>query len=141
MPQLPVEQLPTPRSLTRSMAMELLSADIAVEVETTVGYSSRDPFALSILFHLPGDAPVLWRIDREMLLAGVFGATGDGEVRVTPAPGGMLHLRLGVAGHCALVRCGQEQLARLVRDTFRLVPQGTEERHIDWQPLLDSLSH
>ncbi|MEU2245100.1 hypothetical protein ABZ572_37595 [Streptomyces sp. NPDC018338] len=48
-------------------------------------------------------------------------------------------LRLGSAGQCAVVRCEQETLGRFVRDTFVLVPQGTEERHIDWGPLLASL--
>ncbi|MFE7515998.1 SsgA family sporulation/cell division regulator [Streptomyces sp. NPDC057540] len=141
MPKLPAVQLPSPRVLSRSIAVELLTEDVTVGVETTVSYTSRDPYALSILFHLPGDVPVLWRIDREMVLAGSLAPTGEGEVRVLPAPEGKVFLRLGPAGHCAMVRCVREELARLVHDTLALVPQGTEERHIDWQPLLDFLRH
>ncbi|MFH9725499.1 SsgA family sporulation/cell division regulator [Streptomyces sp. NPDC017254] len=139
MPQPPVAPLPSPRVLTQPMAMELLTPDAVVPIETTVSYTSRDPHALSIVFHLPGDAPVLWRVDREMVLTGSPTASGAGEVRIRPAPDGTLHLRLGPAGHSATVRCDQDRLARLVRDTFALVPQGTEERHIDWQPLLAAL--
>ncbi|MDX2561956.1 SsgA family sporulation/cell division regulator [Streptomyces sp. TX20-6-3] len=139
MPQPPVAPLPSPRVLTRPMAMELLTPDAAVPIDTTVGYTSRDPHALSIVFHLLGDEPVVWRVDREMVLAGSLTAVGAGEVHLRPAPDGRLLLRLGPAGHCAMVRCDQEGLARLVRDTFALVPQGTEENHIDWQPLLASL--
>ncbi len=139
MPKPPVAPLPPPRVLTQPMAMELLTPDAVVPIETTVTYTSRDPHALSIVFHLLDDAPVVWRVDREMVLTGSLTATGAGEVHLRPAPDGRLLLRLGPAGHCAEVRCDQDGLARLVRDTFVLVPQGTEESHIDWQPLLAAL--
>ncbi|MFD5770290.1 SsgA family sporulation/cell division regulator [Streptomyces sp. NPDC127049] len=137
--QHPVAPLPAPRVLTQPMAMELLTADMALRIDTTVCYDSRDPHALSIAFHLLGEEPVVWRVDREMVLAGSLRPTGDGEVRVHPGPDGTLLLRLGPAGTRAVVRCEQEALARVVRETFVLVPQGTEERHIDWGPLLASL--
>lgn len=139
MPQHPVAPLPAPRVLTQPMAMELLTPDVAVPIDTTVGYDSRDPHALSIAFHLPGEDPVVWCVDREMVLTGSLRPTGDGEVRLGPAPDGGLLLRLGPAGQRAVVRCEQEALGRFVRDTLALVPQGTEERHIDWGPLLASL--
>ncbi|MFE5913996.1 SsgA family sporulation/cell division regulator [Streptomyces wedmorensis] len=139
MPQHPVAPLPAPRVLTRPMAMELLTPDAAVRIDTTVGYDSRDPHALSIAFHLLGEVPVVWRVDREMILTGSLRPAGDGEVRLRPAPDGGLLLRLGRAGRRAVVRCEQEALGRFVRDTFVLVPQGTEERHLDWGPLLASL--
>ncbi|MFB7590209.1 SsgA family sporulation/cell division regulator [Streptomyces sp. NPDC056169] len=139
MPQHPVAPLPSPRVLTQPMAMELLTPDAVVPIATTVSYTSRDPHALSIVFHLLEDDPVLWRVDREMVLSGSLTPTGAGEVHLWPVPDGRLLLRLGPAGHCATVRCDQDGLARLVRDTFTLVPQGTEESHIDWQPLLACL--
>ncbi|MEX0172791.1 SsgA family sporulation/cell division regulator [Streptomyces sp. LMG1-1-1.1] len=139
MPQHPVAPLPAPRVLTQPMAMELLTSDAAVRIDTTVGYDSRDPHALSIAFHLLGEDPVVWRVDREMILAGSLQPTGEGEVRLRPAPDGGLLLRLGPVGQRAVVRCEQEALGRFVRDTFVLVPLGTEERHHDWGPLLASL--
>ncbi|MFE7551031.1 SsgA family sporulation/cell division regulator [Streptomyces gardneri] len=139
MPQHPVAPLPAPRVLTRPMAMELLTPDMTVRIDTTVGYDSRAPHALSIAFHLLGADPVVWRVDREMILTGSLRPTGDGEFRLRPGPDGGLLLRLGPTGRRAVVRCEQEALGRFVRDTFVLVPQGTEERHIDWGPLLASL--
>ncbi|MEV5974735.1 SsgA family sporulation/cell division regulator [Streptomyces sp. NPDC051921] len=141
MPQPPVAPLPAPRVLTQPLPMELLTpdADAPVRIETTVSYTSRDPHALSIVFHLLGEAPVVWRLDRQMVLTGSRTATGEGEVRLRPAPDGTLLLLLGPAGHCATVRCDPDRLVRLVRDTLVLVPQGTEESHIDWRPLLSSL--
>ncbi|MFK3733780.1 SsgA family sporulation/cell division regulator [Streptomyces sp. NPDC088090] len=131
--------LPSPRVLTQPMAMDLLGPDTAVRIDTSAGYHSRDPHALSIAFHLLGEESVVWRLDREMVLAGSLRPTGEGEVHLAPAPDGKLLLRLGAVGHRATIRCDREELARFVRDTFVLVPQGTEERHIDWRPLLDSL--
>ncbi|MFC8511197.1 SsgA family sporulation/cell division regulator [Streptomyces sp. NPDC057411] len=141
MPQPPVAPLPAPRALVQPMAMDLFTSDVAIRIDTTVGYESRDPYALSIAFHLLGEEPVVWRVDRGMILAGALGPTGDGEVRIRPTPDGGLLLQLGPVGQCAVVRCEQEALGRFVRDTFVLVPQGTEERHIDWAPLLASLGH
>ncbi|GHJ93488.1 MULTISPECIES: SsgA family sporulation/cell division regulator [Streptomyces] len=131
--------LPSPHVLTQPMVMELVGPDAVVRIDTSVGYHSRDPHALTIAFHLLGEESVVWRLDREMVLAGALGPTGEGEVHLRPAPDGALLLLLGGAGHRATVRCDQEELARFVRGTFVLVPQGTEERHIDWRPLLASL--
>ncbi|MEU7072682.1 SsgA family sporulation/cell division regulator [Streptomyces narbonensis] len=139
MPQHPVAPLPAPRVLTRPIAMELLTADTAVRIDATVGYDSRDPHALSIAFHLLGEDPVVWRVDRQMILTGSLQPIGDGDVRIRPASDGGLLLRLGPTGQHAAVRCEQEAIGRFVRDTFALVPQGTEERHLDWGPLLASL--
>ncbi|MFF8835099.1 SsgA family sporulation/cell division regulator [Streptomyces sp. NPDC015130] len=139
MPQHPVAPLPAPRVLTRPMAMELLTPDESLRIDTTVGYDSRDPHALTIAFHLLGENAVVWRVDREMVLTGSLRPIGDGEIRLRPGPGGGLLLRLGPADRRADVSCDREELARFVRETFVLVPQGTEERHIDWGPLLASL--
>ncbi|MEV0451858.1 SsgA family sporulation/cell division regulator [Streptomyces sp. NPDC050600] len=139
MPQHPVTPLPSPRTLKRPMPMELLTPDAAIPVDTTVGYASRDPHALSIAFHLPGASPLVWWLDREMVLTGSHTPTGGGEVHLRSTPGGDFLIRLGNPGDCATVRCDQDALTRFVHETFALVPRGTEEHHIDWQPLLASL--
>ncbi|MFD5327295.1 SsgA family sporulation/cell division regulator [Streptomyces sp. NPDC127092] len=139
MPQHPDAPLPAPRVLTRPMAMALLAPDTTIRIDAVVGYDSRDPHALTIAFHLLGEDPVVWRVDREMILTGSLRPTGDGDIRLRPDPDGGLLLRLGPTGQRAVVRCEQEALGRFVRDTFVLVPQGTEEHHIDWEPLLASL--
>ncbi|MFC9731922.1 SsgA family sporulation/cell division regulator [Streptomyces roseolus] len=139
MPQHPAAPLPAPRSFTQPMAMELLTSDAAVPIDTTVGYDSRTPHALTITFHLLGEEPVVWCFDREMILTGSLRPTGDGEIRLRPDTDGGLLLLLGPSGQRAVVKCDQEALCRFVRETFVLVPQGTEDRHLDWGPLLASL--
>ncbi|MFI1712507.1 SsgA family sporulation/cell division regulator [Streptomyces sp. NPDC053513] len=133
------QSLPAVKTLTRSMPMELLTPDTTVRIDTTLGYTSRNPHALSITFHLLEPDPVVWHLDREMVAIGSLAPTGDGEVHLRPAADGMLLIRLGPAGHRAQVLVDAERLTAVVRETFALVPQGTEERHIDWRPLLASL--
>jgi len=133
--------LPAPRKLTWDLTVELLTADTRVEVPTTVSYTSRDPYALSLAFHLMEPRPVVWRLDRETVLTGSHTPAGSGDVRVEPAEDGKVLLRLGPAGHCASVLCDRDRLTGLVHDSYVLVPPGTEERHIDWRPLLACLGH
>ncbi|GGU81231.1 hypothetical protein GCM10010275_15110 [Streptomyces litmocidini] len=135
------QSLPAVKTLTRSMPMELLTSDTEVRVDTTLHYTSRNPHALSITFHLLDPDPVVWHLDREMVVIGSLSPTGDGEVHLRPADEGRLLIRLGPPGHRAHVLVEADRLAAVVRETFALVPQGTEERHIDWRPLLASLGH
>ncbi|WP_051845180.1 SsgA family sporulation/cell division regulator [Streptomyces globisporus] len=133
------QSLPAVKTLTRSMPMELLTPDTTVRIDTTLGYTSRNPHALSITFHLLDPDPVVWHLDREMVVIGSLAPTGDGEVHLRPAADGTLLLRLGPAGHRAEVLVDANGLTAVVRETFALVPQGTEEHHIDWRPLLAAL--
>ncbi|MGW1014470.1 SsgA family sporulation/cell division regulator [Streptomyces termitum] len=134
-----MSQLPAPRTLTRHLPMELLAPDAAVPIDTTVDYTSRDPHALSVAFHLGDGDPVVWRLDREMVLAGACAPTGLGDVHVLPVDGGRVLLRLGPVGLHAAVLCASDPLTDLAHETYALVPRGEEERHIDWRPLLAAL--
>jgi hypothetical protein len=71
----------------RLMMLLLVSADLAVEVEVTLGYNPADPYAVRITFELPGDPPVEWVLARELLLDGISCRSGEGDVLVEPVPG------------------------------------------------------
>ncbi|MFF9851414.1 SsgA family sporulation/cell division regulator [Streptomyces litmocidini] len=133
------QSLPAVQTLTRSMPMDLLTPDTTVRIDTTLQYTSRNPHALSITFHLLDPDPIVWHLDREMVVIGSLAPTGDGEVHLRPADDGRLLIRLGPPGQRAHVLVEADRLTAVVRETFALVPQGTEERHIDWRPLLASL--
>ncbi|MEU2117389.1 SsgA family sporulation/cell division regulator [Streptomyces sp. NPDC016459] len=122
------------------MTMELLTADRPVEIEATLTYTSRAPHTMCLALHLLEAEPVIWHLDREMVLAGSYAPVGVGELHLWPAVGDGLLIRLGSPGQCATLRGDRDQLAAFVRRTFLVVPPGTEARHIDWQPLFDTLS-
>ncbi|MGW7587708.1 SsgA family sporulation/cell division regulator [Streptomyces rubiginosohelvolus] len=67
-----------------------------------LGYERRDPFAVELAFYGPAGAVARWRFSRELLLSGMDGSAGEGEVRIWPSEessaGRALFLRLGPAG-------------------------------------------
>ncbi|RDG37111.1 SsgA family sporulation/cell division regulator [Streptomyces corynorhini] len=82
----------------------------------------RDPFAVEIAFHGPGGSLPRWRFSRDLLLAGLHGGVGEGEVMIWPpeetSAGRALLLRLGPRDRHALFRgtaLHHEPLARAHR--------------------------
>ena len=47
-------------------------------------YTSADPAAAAIRFGNPNDNPVEWMFARDLLRAGLYAPTGQGDVHITP---------------------------------------------------------
>src|SRR6478609_6242631 len=62
----------------------LVSEELAFRIPVELRYETEDPYAVRMTFHLPGDAPVTWAFGRDLLLDGIIGPTGDGDVRIEP---------------------------------------------------------
>ncbi len=54
-------------------------------LEATFGYTPSDPYAVTLTFHVPGEA-VVWTFSRELLMLGLDEPAGDGDVHVWPRP-------------------------------------------------------
>ncbi|WP_394432420.1 SsgA family sporulation/cell division regulator [Streptomyces sp. SGAir0957] len=124
----------------------LVSEELSFRIPVELRYESADPYAVRLTFHLPGDAPVTWAFGRELLVDGVNGATGDGDVRIMPvenAGGGAdelpvdVHIRLQVGGDHALFRAGVAPLVAFLDRTDKLVPLGQEQALADYEAELD----
>ncbi|WP_353943601.1 SsgA family sporulation/cell division regulator [Streptomyces sp. HUAS MG91] len=125
----------------------LVSEELAFRIPVELRYESTDPYAVRLTFHLPGDAPVTWAFGRELLVDGVNGATGDGDVRVSPvepAGGGVttelpgeVHIRLQVGSDQALFRAGVAPIIAFLDRTDKLVPLGHEQALADFEADLD----
>ncbi|MFZ3569344.1 SsgA family sporulation/cell division regulator [Streptomyces sp. BH097] len=124
----------------------LVSEELSFRIPVELRYESTDPYAVRLTFHLPGDAPVTWAFGRELLVDGVNGATGEGDVQVTPvervggAVGempGEVHIRLQVGADQALFRAGVAPLVAFLDRTDKLVPLGQEESGADFESDLD----
>ncbi|MGY0492919.1 SsgA family sporulation/cell division regulator [Streptomyces sp. WG-D5] len=125
----------------------LVSEELSFRIPVELKYESTDPYAVRLTFHLPGDAPVTWAFGRELLVDGVNGASGDGDVRVEPveraggAVGelpGEVHIRLQVGADQALFRAGVAPLIAFLDRTDKLVPLGQEEALADFESDLDA---
>lgn len=124
----------------------LVSEELSFRIPVELKYEATDPYAVRLTFHLPGDAPVTWAFGRELLVDGVNGATGDGDVRVSPVEregGGVgelpgeVHIRLQVGSDQALFRAGVAPVIAFLDRTDKLVPLGQEQALADFEADLD----
>ncbi|MFG2718701.1 SsgA family sporulation/cell division regulator [Streptomyces sp. NPDC048416] len=107
----------------------LVSEELSFRIPVELAYEATDPYAVRMTFHLPGDAPVTWAFGRELLLDGINGPTGDGDVRIEPSDPDELsdvHIRLQVGADQALFRAGAAPLVAFLDRTDKLVPLGQE---------------
>ncbi len=118
----------------------LVSEELAFRIPVELGYEARDPYAVRLTFHLPGDAPVTWAFGRELLLDGINKACGDGDVHIAPTHPEELsdvHIRLQVGCDRALFRASAAPLVAFLDRTDRLVPLGRERDLGDFEENLD----
>ncbi|MFI6470509.1 MULTISPECIES: SsgA family sporulation/cell division regulator [unclassified Streptomyces] len=107
----------------------LVSEELSFRIPVELTYEATDPYAVRMTFHLPGDAPVTWAFGRELLLDGINGPAGDGDVRVEPSEPEELsdvHIRLRVGDDRAVFRAGAAPLVAFLDRTDKLVPLGQE---------------
>ncbi|MEV6584103.1 SsgA family sporulation/cell division regulator [Streptomyces sp. NPDC051582] len=111
-------------------------------IPVTFLYRRADPLCVQAIFHGPGGDDVVWRLGRDLLIAGTRALTGSGDVAVWPAsaatPNSLVWLRLGPEDGRALLSVDRAHLSAWLMSTCLLVPPGTEEEHLDWA-LMDQL--
>ncbi|MFF3288571.1 SsgA family sporulation/cell division regulator [Streptomyces sp. NPDC003023] len=107
----------------------LVSEELSFRIPVELGYETGDPYAVRMTFHLPGDAPVTWAFGRELLLDGINGPSGEGDVHIAPiGPESLsdVSIRLRVGGDSALFRVGAPPLVAFLDRTDKLLPMGQE---------------
>jgi hypothetical protein len=108
-----------------------------VQLPARWAYDPADPYAvrLSVRCGCGGHDCTIWRdwlLARDLLAAGLFAATGDGDVRVEPWPGdGLLVTLDSPSGHAVLL-LDARHAERALCGSYELVPDGSEDRHLDW---------
>jgi hypothetical protein len=118
----------------------LVSEELSFRIPVELGYETRDPYAVRMTFHLPGDAPVTWTFGRELLLDGINGPSGDGDVHIAPVGARTLSdvsIRLRVGRDSALFRAGAAPLVAFLDRTDKLLPMGQELTQGDFEVNLE----
>ncbi|MER5766988.1 SsgA family sporulation/cell division regulator [Streptomyces sp. NPDC001985] len=118
----------------------LVSEELAFRVPVELRYEAEDPYAVRMTFHLPGDAPVTWAFGRDLLLGGLLGPSGEGDVHIAPTgPDGQsdIGIRLQVCGDRALFLVSVAPMVAFLDRTDRLVPLGQERSYGDFEGDLD----
>ncbi|AZM54292.1 SsgA family sporulation/cell division regulator [Streptomyces sp. WAC 01529] len=118
----------------------LVSEELSFRIPVELRYETEDPYAVRLTFHLPGDTLVTWTFGRELLMDGVGGPCGVGDVRIEPTDPDLLDealIRLQVGEDQALFRVGIPPLLAFLDRTDKLVPLGQERTLADFDAHLD----
>ncbi|MFD7439851.1 SsgA family sporulation/cell division regulator [Streptomyces sp. NPDC059909] len=119
----------------------LVSEELSFRIPVELRYETEDPYAVRMTFHLPGDAPVTWAFGRELLIDGINGPSGDGDVHIAPtAPEGLsdVSIRLQVGSDRAMFRVSASPLVAFLDRTDKLVPLGQERTLGDFEDHLEA---
>ncbi|MEU6231710.1 SsgA family sporulation/cell division regulator [Kitasatospora sp. NPDC047058] len=106
----------------------VVSHELSFRIVAGLGYDPADPYAVRFTFHLPGDEPVTWVFARELLLDGLSGPSGEGDVHIHPVGGDLAEVGIVLhsPGGDALLRASAAPLVAFLARTARLVPMGQE---------------
>jgi hypothetical protein len=121
--------------VSRLVTLELIDTDgVATPLETELGYDPRDPYAVTATFNtLTGQ--VRWTFGRDLLIAGLYEPTGDGDVHVWPClddqARAVVAIELCSPDGEALVQARNIDITAFVGDMTDAVAIGGESELID----------
>lgn len=105
-------------------------------------YGTADPYAVRLSLGSSTGPPVTWVFARELLDEGTRRPVGPGAVLVVPRychPPRSVRVVLSDDIGAALVELPAAEVAAFLRQTFALVPAGTESDHLDLDGALAEL--
>ncbi|MFE3073618.1 SsgA family sporulation/cell division regulator [Streptomyces sp. NPDC059247] len=115
----------------------VLVPGIDIMVPARLRYDPAAPWAVHLDNHINHTDPVTWIFARDLLIKGVDQQTGAADVVVHPDPHGEhTYLVLSAPGGSALLRARTQRIRTFTACTTRIVPPGTEDRHLDLDRLL-----
>jgi hypothetical protein len=113
-------------------------------------YTSQDPYAIKITFHVGTGEPVEWALARDLLAAALHSREGIGDVQAWPSAAsdgsggdaaGPMIMNLSMTspfGH-AQFEASAADIAGFLRRTYRIVPVGQESDFVDFDAELTAL--
>jgi hypothetical protein len=117
-----------------------------VPLVASLFYSSEDPYAIRVAFHVGLDEPVEWIFARELLGKGLQGREGLGDVQVWPSdesadgvPAQVLNIELASPFGQARFEAPVAEVSEFLQRTYRAVPEGQEGDHVDVEAELTAL--
>ncbi|GAA0486607.1 SsgA family sporulation/cell division regulator [Streptomyces stramineus] len=111
----------------------VLSPERSIPVPARLSYSTADPYAVRIAFHVTSDSPVNWTFARELLVQGVFRPSGHGDVRVWPTKAqgrSVVCMALSSPDGEALLEAPAPAVSAWLEHTLREVAPGSEPERL-----------
>jgi hypothetical protein len=131
----------TSSTVTAELGIRLVvPQQTVVPLLASLRYSTADPYAIRVAFHVGLDEPVEWIFARELLSRGMEGRTGLGDVRVWPsATAGVLEIELSSPFGQAHFEAPMDEIASFLDRTYQVIPAGQEGMHVDVEAELAGL--
>jgi hypothetical protein len=131
-------------TVSYKLALHFLGTDGDVlPLNAELHYSANDPLAVEAYFDDGGDEPIRWVFARDLISEGMDQRTGDGDIVVWPTKGSdgapAVRFRLHSPHGDAVLEASADALEEFVAATWRLVPPGTEHRHLDIDETISAL--
>ncbi|WP_330303413.1 MULTISPECIES: SsgA family sporulation/cell division regulator [unclassified Streptomyces] len=132
------------RTVMRGLPVQLVvSQEMSLPIRMRLRYELSDPYAVRVAFTVDeSDEAVEWIIGRDLLIDGLKGPVGEGDVQIWPAGErdcGAVYIVLKPPSGVALLEVPTQDIKRFLRETETLVPSGSESEHIDSDALLRHL--
>ncbi|MET8508771.1 SsgA family sporulation/cell division regulator [Streptomyces sp. NPDC004787] len=111
------------------------SAPRAESVAATLRYDRADPYAVSMAFPPPATlegVEVSWAFARELLVEGMEGPAGLGDVRLRPYGYDRTVVEFHAPEGVAMVHVRTSELRRFLERSQHLVPRGREHQYAGW---------
>lgn len=129
------------RTVFRRLPVQLvLSHEMSLPMSMRLRYEPSDPYAVRAEFNTVGsDETVEWIIGRDLLVDGLKGPVGEGDIRVWPADeadGCALYILLMPPAGTARLKAPAQEIRTFLQETETLVPRGAEPGRIDVDALL-----
>jgi hypothetical protein len=119
--------------ITATVTFDLVS-DHPVPVDVELRYDTRDPFAVYALFEPEGARAVQWILSRDLLADGLIVRTGEGDVRMWPAPDEpeMVLIEFVTPKGQARFEALAQDIADFLDSTYAVVLPGEEDNWFDF---------
>ncbi len=124
-----------PLIVSQAVTLDLIdSTGTSTPIEAELQYDPRDPYAVTTVF-MTGRSQVRWTFGRDLLTAGLYEPSGDGDVHVWPCLDSDGHavviVELCSPDGEALVQARTGDLSAFVDRMSKAVVPGTESEHLD----------
>ena len=130
----------TKRSTWQLMRGHAYSPTVDGAVSVGLGYAAMDPYAVHLIVSADHSAASCWVFARDLLIAGLTGTAGQGDVMVGTEPGGgVVSVTLRNGRDVLAIDLPRLPLCRFAADMLAIVPRGSEQAHVDLDAELRSL--
>ena len=138
-----MKQTKTAQVVTENVELELVDPQgEATSLESDLVFDPSDPYAVTMVFRT-GVQEVRWTFGRELLVAGRFEPTGDGDVHVWPCLSSdgraVAIIELCSPDGELLVQADSRSVDTFIAKMLKSVPEGQESAYVNFDDELASI--